>query len=303
LMYTKPDMSQNDAVTIKNFSKSFGDKKVIDNISFSVKKGDIFAFLGANGSGKTTTIRSLLGLYFQDKGELLINGEKFTIEMSKYIGYLPEDKGLYKDMKVLEMLIFFAKLKGLDKKTAKKRAVKFLKRVDLTDKAKVKIKNLSSGQQQKIQLGITIIHKPKLLILDEPTNGLDPVNRRLLLDILSEANNQGATIIFSTHLMEEAEKIAKTVLILKQGKILEYGDLEEVKHKYSNNEVIVQAKSKIPANPKLYTMIKDTEKIKLKKNVTISQVIKFLVSKNIEILKVEKNLPTLEEIFIKVMSK
>ena len=163
-------------ITIKNFYKSFGSKKVIENLSFEVKQGEIFAFLGANGSGKTTTIRCLLQIYKADKGELLINNKIYSAKMSSMLGYLPEERGLYLNSNVLDTLIYFAQLRGVDKKEAKKRGLEFLEKVGLIDKSNSKISKLSSGQQQKIQLGITIINKPELLILDEPTKGLDPVN-------------------------------------------------------------------------------------------------------------------------------
>ncbi len=147
-------------IKVKNFSKSFGRKKVINNLSFEVKKGEIFAFLGANGSGKTTTIRSLLNIYSEDEGELELFGEEFTPELSKKIGYLPEERGLYLNMTVIETLVYFAELKGLNHSEAVEKSKSFLKEVKLEQKEKSKIKSLSSGQQQKIQLGVSMIHDP-----------------------------------------------------------------------------------------------------------------------------------------------
>lgn len=222
-------------ITVQNFSKKFGQTTVISDLSFEVMRGEVFAFLGANGSGKTTTIRTLLGIYEADQGELLINGKKYSQEQSSLLGYLPEERGLYTSSRVLEVLIYFGQLKGLDVKEAKKRALDFLEQVGLLDKQNLHISKLSSGQQQKIQLGITIINRPELLILDEPTKGLDPVNRALFMDILLGLNKQGSTIIFSTHQMDEAERIADRLVMIKKGKRALYGDINEVKSSYGNN--------------------------------------------------------------------
>ena len=207
-----------DIVSIKDFELSFGGKKIIHGLNFSVKRGEIFGFLGSNGSGKTTTIRALLGIYQADSGELLINGKKFSPERTGLIGYLPEERGLYRKEKVIDVMQYFGQLKGLSKKEARDFSQDFLKRVGLEDKARLNIDKLSGGQQQKIQLGITIMGKPDLLILDEPTKGFDPVNRELLMEIIKEENARGATIIMVTHQMEEVEKICNRALLLKNGK-------------------------------------------------------------------------------------
>lgn len=290
-------------IQVNNFSKSFGSKEVIQDLSFEVKEGEIFAFLGANGSGKTTTIRTLLGIYQADAGELLVNGKKYEPSDAGILGYLPEERGLYTDAYVLETLIYFAEIKGLDYQTAKERALAYLERVELADKAKVKIKKLSSGQQQKIQLGITIINRPKLLILDEPTKGLDPVNRLLLLDILKELNAEGSTIIFSTHQMEEAERIANRLLMIKNGKKALYGEVDEVKKSFGENKIRLQFKGKLPKEPKLYVIeSSDTNYAELNPNdnVTTQEVLQYLVDKKVEISKFEVTAPSLNEIFITV---
>lgn len=233
----------NNIIEIKNFKMSFGNKKIIDNLNFEVKKGETFGFLGSNGSGKTTTIRALLGIYKQDSGELLINGQKFTPEKSSLIGYLPEERGLYKKEKVIDVMSYFGQLKGLSKKDALDFSRKFLKRVGLEDKEKVKVEKLSGGQQQKVQLGITIIGDPEILILDEPTKGFDPVNRNLLMDIIKEQNKKGTTIIMVTHQMEEVEKICDRAILLKNGKAHAYGTISEIRENFggkSLNEIFLQ---------------------------------------------------------------
>lgn len=290
-------------IQIQNFSKSFGPKQVITDLSFDVQAGEIFAFLGANGSGKTTTIRTLLGIYQADSGELLVNGKKYEPSDANILGYLPEERGLYTDADVLETLMYFGQIKGLDFQTAKQRATDYLERVELGDKAKVKIKKLSSGQQQKIQLGITIINRPKLLILDEPTKGLDPVNRLLLLDILKELNDEGSSIIFSTHQMDEAERVAHRLIMIKNGKRALYGDVDEVKRSFGENKIQLQFKGKLPTGSKLYTIENlDTNYAELNPNdkVAPQEVLKYLINNNVEISRFEVTNPSLNEIFIQV---
>lgn len=291
-----------DFITIKNFSKSFGKKKAVDDLSFEVKKGEIFAFLGANGSGKTTTIRTLLGIYSADAGELLIDNKKYTQEMSQILGYLPEERGLYLNSKVLETLVYFGELKGIKSKESKKRAEAYLERVGLADKASVKIAKLSSGQQQKVQLGITFINQPPLLILDEPTRGLDPVNRSILMDMLMEMNKAGSTIVFSTHQMEETERIAHRLVMIKEGKRVLYGDVNEVKNSFGDNKIHVSFKGKLNKNDKLFTSQIDNNFATIDPNdgVSSSEILKYLVSEGVQITKFEVTTPSLNEIFIKV---
>ena len=291
-------------ISIKNFSKSFGKKKVINDLSFEVKKGDIFAFLGPNGSGKTTTIRALLNIYKPDSGELLIENQKYSTKLASIIGYLPEERGLYLNSRVLETLVYFGELKGLAKDLAIKRARSYLKQVDLQDKEKTEIKKLSSGQQQKIQLGITVINKPKILILDEPTKGLDPVNRELLLNILFDYSRDGATIIFSTHQMEEVEKIANRMLMIKDGESALYGSVEEVKDSFGKNTIKVEFNGEFPKNSFLFSANVNTNYAELtpEKNIGSEEILKFLVGRNLNIKKFEIASPSLNEIFIKVMS-
>ncbi|MCA9386474.1 ATP-binding cassette domain-containing protein [Candidatus Dojkabacteria bacterium] len=288
-------------INIKNFSKSFGNKTVIKDLSFEVKEGEVFAFLGANGSGKTTTIRALLNIYTSDNGELKIFGEDYTPDLSNKIGYLPEERGLYLNMTVIDTLVYFAQLKGIKKEDALERSKDFLKLVGLESKEKSVIKSLSSGQQQKIQLGVSIIHDPKLLILDEPTKGLDPVNRNLLMNIIKEKNRLGKTIIFSTHIMEEAEKVADRVLILSQGRAAEYGKLGEIKEKYNEGKILVRSEQKIDSND-VY-LVKETSSgyiLKPKKKVKPETILKQLVKDNIKVSSFTPLLPKLDDIFIKI---
>lgn len=219
-------------VSIENFTMCFGDKKVIDNLSFEVLKGEVFGFLGSNGSGKTTTLRALLGLYQPTGGKLLINGAPYKVDGDVSLGYLPEERGLYKKEKVLDVMMYFGELKGMTRADAKQFSLEYLERVKLADKANVRLDKLSGGQQQKVQLGVTIMNTPELLILDEPTKGFDPVNRRLLMNIIEERKRAGATIVFVSHHMEEVERLCSRAILLKDGKSEAYGTISEIKKQF-----------------------------------------------------------------------
>lgn len=216
-------------IEITNFSMQFGDTKVIDNLSFAVKEGETFGLLGSNGSGKTTTIRSLLGIYPQTSGTLLVGGKPYSVDGGIRLGYLPEERGLYKKESVLDTMVYFGQLKGLTRDEATAQALSFLERVGLGDKTGVQLGNLSGGQQQKVQLGVTVMADPELLILDEPTKGFDPVNRRLLMAIIEEHQKKGATVVLVTHQMEEVERLCDRIILLKDGNAAAYGSVKAVR--------------------------------------------------------------------------
>ena len=223
-------------VEIKNFRMDFGRKTIIKDLSFEVRAGEIFGLLGANGSGKTTTLRALLGFYTSTGGELLIDGKPYNPEdTSVTIGYLPEERGLYRKETVIDNMVYFGELKGL--KDPLGWSMRYLKRVKLDDKANQKLEKLSGGQQQKVQLGVTIMNDPKLLILDEPTKGFDPMNRRLLMEIIEEAHKKGAAIIMITHYMDEVEKLCDRALLLKDGVAHAYGTIAEIKKAHKNKSL------------------------------------------------------------------
>jgi len=292
-----------DIVSIKDFELSFGGKKIIHGLNFSVKRGEIFGFLGSNGSGKTTTIRALLGIYQADSGELLINGKKFSPERTGLIGYLPEERGLYRKEKVIDVMQYFGQLKGLSKKEARDFSQDFLKRVGLEDKAWLNIDKLSGGQQQKIQLGITIMGKPDLLILDEPTKGFDPVNRELLMEIIKEENARGATIIMVTHQMEEVEKICNRALLLKNGKTKAYGTVDEIRNQFGKQRIILEFVGELPKSDKFEIIKKETNYAELSPKVDSQEIIKELVSKDLRILNFKVQKSTLNEIFLEIYGK
>lgn len=289
------------AVSVSHFSKRFGSADAVSNLSFEVQKGEVFAFLGSNGSGKTTTIRALLGIYAPTSGELLISGRPYQPEMSAMLGYLPEERGLYATAKVLETMVYLGEMKGLTAPEAAKRAREFLERVGLADKADTVLKRLSGGQQQKVQLGATIINQPELLILDEPTKGLDPVNRSLLMELLQEMNKAGSTIIFITHQMDEVEKVADRLVLIKDGKRLLYGGVEEVKRQFGSGNLLVRFEGELPQSAKLFTAQLDRHSATLRpaEGVSAQQVLKFLVEKGAALTEFRVDAPTLNDIFIR----
>lgn len=294
----------NATVEISNYSMRFGDKEIIRDLSFNVEQGEVFGFLGANGSGKTTTLRTLLGIYDATAGSLLINGKKFTPDMGGQLGYLPEERGLYKKESVIDIMTFFGQLKGRSKADARKWSMEYLQRVELADKAKLKLEKLSGGQQQKVQLGVTIINNPELLILDEPTKGFDPVNRRLMLDIIAEHNKAGATVMFVTHQMEEVERLCHRIVLLKDGTRRAYGTIDSVKDEFGGLVVALRFNGNLPSNEKLYTIQKaETRAAELipQEDVSPQDILKYLATaESLDIQSFEARRPSLDDIFVSI---
>ncbi len=222
----------NTMLELKDLVKDFDGKRAVDNISITLKKGEILGLLGPNGAGKTTTIRMMMNIIAPDSGEIKIMGEKFNEKLKDKIGYLPEERGLYRKMKVSETLQFFGKLKGMQSGEIKKRGEELLKKFDLFDYYEKKIEELSKGMAQKLQIITTIIHSPDLLILDEPFSGLDPINIELVKDLILDMKRNGITIIFSTHLMDYAEKLVDSIVMVNKGKKVLDGILSDVKSEY-----------------------------------------------------------------------
>ena len=227
----------NPLVEIRDFRMDFGKTTAVSNLSFTIEKGETFGLLGSNGSGKTTTIRALLGIYLPTAGELFIDGKPYSVDGDVKLGYLPEERGLYKKEKVIDVMTYFGQLKGMPRKDAIDWSMQYLDRVGLSGKEKFLVDKLSGGMQQKIQLGVTIMNNPDLLILDEPTKGFDPVNRRLLMDIIEERKQAGATVIFVSHHMEEVERLCDRIVLLKDGTVKAYGTIDEVKAQHDNKSL------------------------------------------------------------------
>lgn len=292
-------------VTIDHFHMNFGKKNVINDLSFDVKRGEIFGFLGSNGSGKTTTIRALLGLYEPTKGSLLIDGRPFDPKTSSgKLGYLPEERGLYKKEAVIDVMTYFGQLKGIKRAEARAWSLSYLERVGLGDKAKTKLDKLSGGQQQKVQLGVTIMNDPELLILDEPTKGFDPVNRRLLMDIIDEQNKKGTSVMMVTHQMEEVERLCERAVLLKNGTAEMYGTIDEIKDTFGGVRIMLRFTGILPKRPALYEITKqETSYAELtpKDSSQTDRILRELVASNdLKITTFDVQRPSLDEIFVTI---
>ena len=227
-------------LNVTNLRKSYESVVAVDGVSFEVERGELFGLLGPNGAGKTTTIRTVLNIIAPDSGTISFDGKPFSPEMWDIIGYLPEERGLYRKSKILSTILYFASLKGLSERDAKPLAYRWLDRFGLKESAHRKVEELSKGNQQKVQLIISILHSPRLLILDEPFAGLDPVNQILLKDILLELRQQNVAIVFSTHQMEQVEKMCDNICLINKGKPVLTGSLREVKKQYGKNSLRIE---------------------------------------------------------------
>ena len=228
-------------IAVDQITKRFGQQIAVDQVSFTVEPGEIFALLGPNGAGKTTTIRIILDIFKADSGTVSILGGPMTELKKNRLGYLPEERGLYPKMKVLDMVVFMGELRGLSHAESKSRAGKWLERLGLAKWTKNKVQDLSKGMQQKVQFATTLIHEPALLILDEPWSGLDPINAEVLRDVVDEVRAQGRTVLFSTHQMEQAEKVCDMVCIIALGKKVLDGKLKDIKRESIAEGVIALA--------------------------------------------------------------
>jgi ABC-2 type transport system ATP-binding protein len=222
---------------VTNLRKEYDNVVAVDGVSLEVNRGELFGLLGPNGAGKTTTIRTVLNIIQPDSGEITFNGKPFTKEMWNNIGYLPEERGLYRKSKIINTILYFASLKGLSAKQARPLAYYWLERFGLKNEGHRKIEELSKGNQQKVQLIISILHSPELLILDEPFTGLDPVNQILLKDVLLELRQKNVAIVFSTHQMEQVEKMCDNICLINKGKPVLSGELHEIKKRYGTNSI------------------------------------------------------------------
>jgi ABC-2 type transport system ATP-binding protein len=227
-------------LSVANLRKSYDTVVAVDGVSFEVQRGELFGLLGPNGAGKTTTIRTVLNIIAPDSGTISFDGKPFSPEMWNIIGYLPEERGLYRKSKILSTILYFASLKGIAERDAKPIAYQWLDRFGLKESAHRKVEELSKGNQQKVQLIISILHNPRLLILDEPFAGFDPVNQILLKDILLELRQQNIAIVFSTHQMEQVEKMCDNICLINRGKPVLSGSLRDIKKQYGKNSLRIE---------------------------------------------------------------
>jgi len=295
---------------INNISKRFTDKVALENVSFSIPSGSIYGLLGQNGAGKTTLIRILNQIYEPSSGTIKFDGEKLNTEHIKNIGYLPEERGLYKKIKVLDHLIYFAKLRGYDTKMAELKANYWLEKVKLSDVKNKRTEELSKGMQQKIQFIMAVLHEPKFLILDEPFSGLDPINAELLIDIIKELNEKGVTILFSTHRMDQVEKLCSHIAIIHQSKLIVDGKVSDIKKTYTLPRIRVKTQD--------YLILKDNALKFISQDASISETVETILeyppqimnykmvfnilANDQEILKFEQYVPSVSELFFQLIN-
>ncbi|MEO7588100.1 MAG: ATP-binding cassette domain-containing protein [Arachnia sp.] len=289
-------------VHVDHFRMDFGTTTVIKELSFDVGRGETFGFLGSNGSGKTTTIRALLGIYQPTAGVLHIDGRPFRPAKGDRLGYLPEERGLYKKESVIDVMTYFGTLKGLGRQQARSWSLEYLERVDLAAKEKVRLDKLSGGQQQKIQLGVTIMNDPELLILDEPTKGFDPVNRRLVMQIIDDTKKAGATVVMVTHQMEEVERLCDRVILLKDGVSRAYGTVREVQESFGGTVIHVEHEGAVPASAS-YTIARDRggrAELEIDPTTDPAGVLHELVTAGVVVRAFTPQRKSLDEIFLEV---
>ena len=294
---------QNVTLRVSDVSKRFGNFSAVENLSFEVRAGRVFGFLGPNGAGKTTTIRMIVGITAPDEGTIELFGQRMSSSLQDRIGYLPEERGLYKKMRIADQLRYFAALKGMSASVAEKRMDQWLERMGLGEWKRKKTTDLSKGMQQKIQFISTVMHDPGLLILDEPFSGLDPINVEFLMDVISEFKTRDKTIIFSTHLMETAEKLCDDILLINKARRVVGGSLREVKESYGKNLIALRAAgaASVLADESLVsktTVHADEVIVHLKNGSDPQLLLRRLIESGAVIDKFEKVEASLNDIFI-----
>jgi ABC-2 type transport system ATP-binding protein len=291
---------------IQNLKKYFATQKAVDDISMNIEQGSIFGLLGPNGAGKTTLIRMITGIFYPDSGDILLKGKKFDPETdAKYIGYMPEERGLYKKMKIGEQALYLARLKGLSKNDAMIKIKDWFKRLEMESWWNKKVEDLSKGMGQKLQFVITVLHQPDLIILDEPFSGLDPVNANLIKDEIYRLAQNGTTIIFSTHRMEQVEEICNHIVLVNKGKKILDGTVNNVKQNFKENLFSIQLE-RIPQNISspafdIINTRKEELIVRINDGFKANDVLGYFINQGSSIVSFKEILPSLNDIFIKLV--
>jgi ABC-2 type transport system ATP-binding protein len=292
------------AVNVSGIAKRFGDIQAVADVSFAVEPGEIFGLLGPNGAGKTTTIRMMLDILEPDYGHIEVFGGQLDLAKKRRIGYMPEDRGLYKDLKLESTLVYLAALKGLDERVARARLDGWLERLDLAAYRDKKVQELSRGMQQKAQIIATLLHEPDLLVVDEPFSGLDPVNTRLVKQILEEQRQQGRAILMSTHQMYQVEALCDRIVLIDNGRTVLYGPVDEIKRNFSGNSVVVEGHGNFQDIPGVMETRRENGTWHLALEIGTDPQAVFRSLANREAVKVERfelEEPSLDDIFVNVV--
>jgi ABC-2 type transport system ATP-binding protein len=295
-----------DAISLENVTKSYDGVTAVNDVSLRVREGAILGLLGPNGAGKTSTIRMVMNILVPDGGSIHVFGKPASQETWRFIGYLPEERGLYPRMEVRSVIVFLAALRGLSQAEAEKRASEWLERLELGDWAGKKVRDLSKGMQQKVQFIAAVLHKPRLVILDEPFSGLDPVNAAMVKDIMLEMRDQGSTIVLSTHLMEQVERMCDSICLINKGHKILDGDLRAIKQSYGKNTVRIEFSGPdgFLAHPAVASVNRfgSGAEAKLKPGADAQEVLKAALQSGARIDRFELLEPSLNDIFIEKTS-
>jgi len=293
-------------LSIQNVIKEYAGHKAVNNVSFDVPQGSIFGLLGPNGAGKTSLIRIITRITAADSGKVLLNGKDISETLIREVGYLPEERGLYKKMMVGEQLVYLAQLKGLSKMEAAAEIKYWLEKFDIKDWWTKKIEELSKGMQQKVQFIATVLHKPSLIILDEPFTGLDPVNTNLMKEEIYRLNAEGTSIIFSTHRMEQVEEICKDIVLIEKGQVILTGAVGDVKEQFKENLYKINATQPLTHGGRAYDILSSDDEgttIKIQSGSTSNDVLREVIQSGNVIKSYQEVLPSLNDIFIKQINR
>lgn len=294
------------AIEVKQISKWYGEFQAVKDLSFDVNRGEIFALLGPNGAGKSTSIRMILDIIKPDSGNISVLGNQMNDSIKNRIGYLPEERGLYKNVKVIEMMAYLGRLKGLSKHDAKSRAMALLEQLELAENANNKVDELSKGMQQKVQFAVTVMHSPELIIVDEPFSGLDPVNRLVIKGLLEDLRENGAAIVMSTHQMNQIEEMADRMLMISQGQRKLYGEVDAIRMEYAQHAIVVEGQGNWDELPGVARVEQINNRsaatlLHLEPDSTMDTVLAAIAqSPDMVIERFERAVPTLDDIFIRV---
>ena len=291
-------------IKVSHVAKRFGETQAVADVSFAVERGEVFGLLGPNGAGKTTTIRLMLDIFKPDRGTVSILDGPMTEEKKERIGYMPEERGLYQDVPLERCLLYLASLKGVPAAQARARLGEYLERFDLAQHKTKKVKELSKGMQQKAQLINTILHRPELIIIDEPFTALDPINTQLVQGLMRELCEQGATILMSTHQMHQVEELCDRILLIDEGRNVLYGELDQIRRDYSGHAVLVRVDGDLPemAGVEAVTDHNGALKLTLAADTNPQDILQQLVVNRTIVEHFEIAVPTLDEIFIRTVS-
>ncbi|MDE6009368.1 MAG: ATP-binding cassette domain-containing protein [Muribaculaceae bacterium] len=300
---------------IEGLTKHFANSTALNNVSFNIKEGEICGLLGPNGAGKTTLLRIINGLLVSDAGKITVNGAPVSLDTGRHIGYMPEERGLYEKISVEDQIMYFGQLKGGEKKRLREVMTEYMDIFNLSGQGKRKIKELSKGNQQKVQIISTLVHEPKLVILDEPFSGFDPINGLLLRDLIARLNEKGATIILSSHNMPAIEEMCSTIALINHGNLLVKGEIAEIKEQHKTTELILTTRNPISLpllmDSGLISDIKPCQTLKWRKGNAYAITKKDGIRNNDileavalqgEVIHFEEKIPTLNEIFINYTS-